>query len=196
MCGFAVPGWPAGLGRSGRYEVLYAQGHFVHHPRIRHALHTTRERFELALISAGGVNEADGEAAGGGPERYRFSRCRRPLPAALMEKLGVPLPEGERTVLHDDLAWEEIQVGLGGFCRGKGKGVCESAAALPSSSPLCRLGATPRCPSMRCGSGQLTCRLLHSTSPAVGRQRRELARRDVLACTHPLCAAGKCFCKC
>ena len=43
-------------------------------------------------------------------ERYRFSHCRRPLPAALMQKLGVPLPEGERAVLHDELAWEEIQV--------------------------------------------------------------------------------------
>ena len=71
-----------------------------------------RERFELAL--AAGSNEADGEAAGGGGERYRFSRCRRPLPAALMAKLGVPLPEAERQVLHDGLAWEEIQWGPSG----------------------------------------------------------------------------------
>ena len=76
-----------------------------------------RERFELAHLPAAS-NEADGEAAAaagasGAPavERYRFSRCRRPLPAAVMAKLGVPLPEGERTVLHDDLGWEEIQVG-------------------------------------------------------------------------------------
>lgn len=46
-----------------------------------------RERFELALASPA-ANEADGEAAGSG-ERYRFSRCTRPLPAALMAKLGV-----------------------------------------------------------------------------------------------------------
>jgi hypothetical protein len=30
-----------------------------------------------------------------------------------MAKLGVPLPDWERTVLHDDLGWEEIQVGGG-----------------------------------------------------------------------------------
>ncbi len=30
-----------------------------------------------------------------------------------MQKLGVPLPESQRTVLHDDLSWEEIEVGGG-----------------------------------------------------------------------------------
>ncbi|KAI7846188.1 hypothetical protein COHA_000258 [Chlorella ohadii] len=75
-------------------------------------LESHKERFELALSSPA-ANEADGEAAGGG-ERYRFSRCTRPLPAALMAKLGVPLPEAERSVLHEDLSWEEIQWGANG----------------------------------------------------------------------------------
>ncbi|EFN57219.1 hypothetical protein CHLNCDRAFT_143678 [Chlorella variabilis] len=82
-------------------------------------LESHRERFELAhLPAAGGAaggNEADGEAAGGAAaERYRFSRCSRALPAAVMQKLGLPLPEGERTVLHDDLGWEEIEWGISG----------------------------------------------------------------------------------
>ncbi|PRW57876.1 zinc finger CCCH domain-containing 13-like [Chlorella sorokiniana] len=75
-------------------------------------LESHKERFELALASPAG-NEADGEAAGGG-ERYRFSRCKRPLPAAVMSKLGVPLPESERSVLHEGLSWEEIQWGANG----------------------------------------------------------------------------------
>jgi hypothetical protein len=69
-----------------------------------------RERFELARIPPSG-NEADGEVAGGGGERYRLSRCKRPLAAAVMARLGVPLPASERTVLLDDLAWGEIEVG-------------------------------------------------------------------------------------
>lgn len=69
-----------------------------------------RERFELARIPPSG-NEADGEVAGGGGgERYRLSRCKRPLAAAVMARLGVPLPANERTVLLDDLAWGEIEV--------------------------------------------------------------------------------------
>lgn len=71
-----------------------------------------RERYELSLMP-GSSNEADGEAAPR-PERYSFARCRRPLPAARMAALGVPLPEGERTVVHSDLAWEEIQWGTSG----------------------------------------------------------------------------------
>lgn len=118
---------------------------------LRRAPTCRRERFELALASGG--NEADGEAAAGGgaaAERYRFSRCRRALPAALMAKLGVPLPEGEREVLHEGLAWEEIQVRGGGFgCQVCGVGApaagCLRLAggaqppAQPALSPTCLL---------------------------------------------------------
>ena len=113
-----------------------------------------RERFELAHLPAAS-NEADGEAAAaagaaGAPaaERYRFSRCRRPLSAAVMAKLGVPLPEGERTVLHDDLGWEEIQVGgrLAGWGRVGGWVAVLRAGwlagwlgVLPGSFSRCRL---------------------------------------------------------
>ena len=126
-----------------------------------------RERFELAhLPAAGGAaggNEADGEAAGGAAaERYRFSRCSRALPAAVMQKLGLPLPEGERTVLHDDLGWEEIEVGrrcvclclcLSVCCGGTGGGLL-GPAVLPSpslcaASPRLPLPLPPRRPSLR-----------------------------------------------
>jgi hypothetical protein len=56
------------------------------------------------------ANEADGEAPPA-EERYRFARCSRPLPAAAMARLGVPLPDGETSTLHEGLSWEEIQVG-------------------------------------------------------------------------------------
>ena len=84
-------------------------------------------------VAAPGGNDADGAAAAA-PERYRFARCTRPLPAAVMRKLGVPLPEGERQVVHDDLGWEEIQVG--GRC---GVVWCVSRRAITESlaSPFC-----------------------------------------------------------
>ena len=80
-----------------------------------------RERYELALIKSDTEGGAGGSSGGGGgeggsggepaAERYRFSRCKRLLPAASMRRLGVALPAGEVEVLHSDLGWEEIQVG-------------------------------------------------------------------------------------
>ncbi|KAL4425450.1 hypothetical protein ABPG75_009466 [Micractinium tetrahymenae] len=78
-------------------------------------LESHKERFELAHLppaAAAGGNEPDGEAGAPPPaERYRFSRCRRALPAAAMLRLGVPLPAAEREVLQDDLSWEDIEWG-------------------------------------------------------------------------------------
>lgn len=163
-----------------------------------------RERFELALASpGGGGNEADGgsSGAGAGSERYRFSRCRRPLPAAAMAKLGVPLPEGERSVVHDDLAWEEIQVRAVWLC---GPCVCVGLVLvlLPCfACCLCCLARLRAGRRLHClpsllhplpACEPLTCPLSPSPSPcarAVGHQRREPARRDVPAGPHPLCAA-------
>lgn len=160
-----------------------------------------RERFELAHLAppaAADGGEPDGEtggaAAAAAAERYRFSRCRRALPAAVMQKLGVPLPAGEREVLQDDLAWEDIQVGGRG-----GRQVSQSAGGqrgARSERRRCECTATwggvlvtyglvwfgwhaPRLPS-RCPP---------LPNPAVGPQRRERARPAVPAGAHPLHAA-------
>ncbi|KAI3434832.1 hypothetical protein D9Q98_002887 [Chlorella vulgaris] len=105
-------------------------------------LENDRERFELARIPPSG-NEADGEVAGGGGgERYRLSRCKRPLAAAVMARLGVPLPANERTVLLDDLAWGEIEWGLTGVTlRG-------------THYPLARLHFMPQTAKTAAGGGQ------------------------------------------
>ncbi len=77
-----------------------------------HALR--RERYELCLLKEGAAegagNAGAAGVAGSSGEQYQFSRCTRLLPAATTQRLGVPLPPAERTVLHDSLGWEEIQV--------------------------------------------------------------------------------------
>ena len=91
-----------------------------------------RERYELCLLKdghgggdggsnaaaavagngSGNGNGANGQSGGGNSsgDRFQFSRCLRPLPAASMRRLGVPLPAAELEVLHTNLGWEEIRV--------------------------------------------------------------------------------------
>lgn len=66
-----------------RSSVLYLESH--------------SERFELARLE--------------GKELFRFSKCKRILPEKSLRKLGLPLPENERTVLHDQLLWEDVSWG-------------------------------------------------------------------------------------
>ncbi|CAK9256354.1 unnamed protein product [Sphagnum jensenii] len=42
-------------------------------------------------------------------ERYRWSRCKQPLPLSSMHIKGVPSPPDNVEVLQDGLAWEEVQ---------------------------------------------------------------------------------------
>jgi hypothetical protein len=83
--------------------------------------HSTR--YELARIpppagaapaGKGKDGEKDRDGGEAPPERYRFSRCARPLSARRLRALGVPLPASERTVLADDLEWEEVAWGPAG----------------------------------------------------------------------------------
>lgn len=76
------------------------------HDRTSARLHTHvlyleshRSRFELSRME--GTKE--------GEERYAFARCGRPLTARAMRLAGVPLPASAKEVLHEGVAWEELQ---------------------------------------------------------------------------------------
>jgi hypothetical protein len=43
-------------------------------------------------------------------EVYKFTRCKVPLPIAVMEAKGVPLPAEDVEVLEANLRWDEIWV--------------------------------------------------------------------------------------
>jgi hypothetical protein len=43
-------------------------------------------------------------------EVYKFTRCKVPLPIAVMEAKGVPLPDEDVELLEANLRWSEILV--------------------------------------------------------------------------------------
>lgn len=68
-------------------------------------LESHKQRYELSRVPL-----PEGSEEGVSPDKYRFCVCKRPLLAAAMRAMGVPLPEDEKALLHDDLAWEAIKV--------------------------------------------------------------------------------------
>lgn len=107
-----------------------------------------RERFELALASPA-ANEADGEAAGSG-ERYRFSRCTRPLPAALMAKLGVSWALVSRGLMSRARTHSWLVLGLAGRWHSARRAAVERTA---TPVPCCVAGAAARGGAQRAARG-------------------------------------------
>lgn len=66
-------------------------------------MESATQRYELAR--KGNVN---------GVELYQFSRCKKLLTEAMMEKVGIPLPAKEKEVLYDSLEWEKLAWGANG----------------------------------------------------------------------------------
>lgn len=65
-------------------------------------LETYNTRYELAPK---GTNDA-------GEEEFVFSKCMSVLSCKEYRAVGVPLPNSEKIILHDNVLWEEIQWGV------------------------------------------------------------------------------------
>ncbi|KAL2635097.1 hypothetical protein R1flu_006576 [Riccia fluitans] len=70
---------------------------------------------------AGAAGAATEKAASSNPgEKFRWARCKWPLPLVAMRSKGVPLPADCVTVLESGLSWEEVLWSPAGVCvRGK-----------------------------------------------------------------------------
>lgn len=67
-------------------------------------------RFELTRVpTPEEAAPADQAAPTDVEDHYRFARCAVPEPWQRMKALGVPLSEGQITVLYPDLSWEELE---------------------------------------------------------------------------------------
>lgn len=59
-----------------------------------------QHRYELSIMGQDGENESG--------EKFRWSRCKRPMTAREMQIVGVPLPNEHKEVLAEGLLWEEL----------------------------------------------------------------------------------------
>lgn len=89
-------------------------------------LETTTQRFELSYDgdddnndnNAGGDGNGNGNGGGGegsasvgGEDKYRWARCKTPLPLAIMRSLGIPLPAEHLAEVKTGLKWDDIKWG-------------------------------------------------------------------------------------